>query len=167
MTAADLTSLVEYHYWARDRLLVAVEPLSTADLTRDMGGSFASVRDTLAHLHGAEWIWISRFEGGSPTQGLAHDRFATLDEVRAAWASTEAALRRIVQGPDFEPDRRVSYRLLNGQPGENSVAELVQHLVNHGTYHRGQVVTLLRQLGAAPPASMDLVAFYRERASSR
>ena len=52
MTADDLRILLDYHYWARDRLLAAVEPLTSEQLTRDLGNSFPSVRDTLAHLHG-------------------------------------------------------------------------------------------------------------------
>ncbi|BCS32243.1 diguanylate cyclase [Luteitalea sp. TBR-22] len=162
MTRNDLGRLVDYHYWARDRLLQAVARLDAEAFTRDLGSSFASVRDTLAHLQGAEWIWISRFKGESPTQSLPLERFATLDELRAAWVVTEADLRALVDGLPADGSARVAYRLLNGQPGENTIAELVQHLVNHGTYHRGQVVTMLRQLGATPPASMDLVAFFRE-----
>jgi uncharacterized damage-inducible protein DinB len=44
---------------------------------------------------------------------------------------------------------------------------MLQHVVNHGSYHRGQVTTLLRQLGAPAPKSVDLIAFYRERAAAR
>ena len=55
------------------------------------------------------------------------------------------------------------YKMLNGSP--RSVWQMVQHVVNHGSYHRGQVTTMLRQLGAAPAKSMDMIAYYhRERA---
>ena len=56
----------------------------------------------------------------------------------------------------------IEYRLLSGQPAANRAWHIVQHLVNHATYHRGQVTTMLRQLGAAPPEALDLIAFYRE-----
>ena len=59
----------------------------------------------------------------------------------------------------------LDYRLLNGQPGRSTFWHMVQHVVNHGTYHRGQVTTMLRQLGAAPPKALDLIAYYREAAS--
>jgi len=63
----DLDLLLDYHYWARDRVLDAVEALTPEQLTRDMGNSFKSVLDTLAHLHSSEWIWLSRWHGESPT----------------------------------------------------------------------------------------------------
>jgi uncharacterized damage-inducible protein DinB len=56
------------------------------------------------------------------------------------------------------------YTLINGQPGATVFWQMLQHVVNHASYHRGQVTTLLRQLGATPPKSMDLIAFYRLRA---
>jgi uncharacterized damage-inducible protein DinB len=57
----------------------------------------------------------------------------------------------------------IEYTLLNGQPGASVFWQMAQHVVNHASYHRGQVVTLLRQLGAAPPKPMDMIAFYRLR----
>jgi uncharacterized damage-inducible protein DinB len=164
MNRQDLQTLVDYHYWARDRMLAAVEPLSSEQFTRDLGSSFRSVRDTLSHLHGAEWIWLSRFRGTSPHTGLPHDRFPDLAAVRAAWADTESGVRGFVHGlDDAAVDRVIEYRLLSGQPGASRTWHLVQHVVNHATYHRGQVTAMLRQLGAAPPQSLDLITFYRER----
>ena len=83
--------------------------------------------------------------------------------MRAGWADTEAGVRAFVGGLDAAGvERVIEYRLLSGQPGANRTWHLVQHLVNHATYHRGQVTTMLRQLGATPPASLDLVTYYRE-----
>ncbi len=164
MTSTDLAILIDYHYWARDRLLAAVEPLTADEFTRDLGNSFKSVRDTLSHLHAAEWVWLSRLSGTSPSSLLPHDRFADLAAVRAGWADTESGLRAITAGLDAAAaDRVVDYKLLNGQPGSSRTWQILQHVVNHATYHRGQVTTMLRQLGAAPPKAQDLIAFYRER----
>lgn len=166
MTPHELQLLVDYHYWARDRVLAAVEPLTAEQFTRDLGNSFRSVRDTLAHLHSSEWVWLSRLQGGSPSSPLPHERFADLQAVRAAWAETESDLRAFVGGLDTAGLERVlEYRMLNGQPSATPTSQILQHMVNHGTYHRGQVTTMLRQLGAAPPKSLDLVTFYRELGS--
>src|SRR5687767_13708820 len=67
MNLQELQTLIDYHYWARDRLLEAVEPLLPEQFTKDLGNSFPSVRDTLVHLYGADWIWCSRWEGESPS----------------------------------------------------------------------------------------------------
>ena len=62
MNRADLQTLLDYHYWARDRLLDAIEPLTPEQYTRDLGNSFKSIRDTVAHVHAAEWAWYSRWQ---------------------------------------------------------------------------------------------------------
>jgi uncharacterized damage-inducible protein DinB len=144
-------------------MLAAVEPLSADQFTRNLGNSFGSVRDTASHVHGAEWIWLSRLQGASPARALPHERFPDLAAVRAAWRETQTGLRAFIAGLDQAGlDRVLEYRLLSGQPGASRIWQMVQHVVNHATYHRGQVTTMLRQLGAAPPMSTDLIAFYRE-----
>ena len=96
MNLEDLRTLLDYHYWARDRMLDALDPLTSEQLNRDMGNSFKSIRDTVTHLYAAEWVWYSRWHGTSPTSLLATDTFADL-----------AALRREVDGARGE-DARVS-----------------------------------------------------------
>ena len=164
MTADDIRVLIDYHYWARDRVLDAAEALMPEQLTRDLGNSFRSVRDTLAHLHASEWIWLSRWQGTSPTSLLPADRFADVAAVRVGWLELEAQLRAFVATlTDENVNQLIDYRLLNGTPGRSRLWHMVQHMVNHASYHRGQVTTMLRQLGVAPPKSMDLIAFDRER----
>ena len=108
-------------------------------------------------------MWLQRCEGVSPTAHLPLDRFADVRAVRAAWADTESGLRALVQALDDDgTEREIPYQLFNGMAGTTRVWHLVQHLVNHATFHRGQLATMLRQLGATPAASMDLVAFYRD-----
>ena len=91
MTRAEARTLIDYNYWARDRLLEAVDLLSPDQFTRDLGGSFRSVRDTLAHLYGAEWIWYQRWMGESPAALPGADRFADSASVAAAWRDIEGA----------------------------------------------------------------------------
>ena len=164
MNHRDVRLLVDYNYWARDRMLEAVGRLGVEQYTRDLGNSFRSVRDTLVHLYSAEWVWHSRWIGQSPTAMISMDAFADLHALRAAWADMEAKIRAFVDGIGEDGLIRVyEYTLMNGTPASTVFWQMLQHVVNHGTYHRGQVTTMLRQLGAAPPKSLDLIAFYRER----
>jgi len=164
MTPADLRTLVEYNYWARDRVLDAVTALTAEQYARPMGNSFSSVRDTLAHIYSAEWVWHARWEGTSPSQPLSADQWPDLPLLVAAWRELEGKIRAFVAGlTDETVKAAIDYRLISGQPGRSAFGPMVQHVVNHGTYHRGQITTLLRQMGAAPPKSTDLIAFYRER----
>jgi uncharacterized damage-inducible protein DinB len=167
MELRDLLILLDYHYWARDRVLDAVSALPPEQFTRDMGSSFKSIRDTLAHTYAAEWAWYSRWQGTSPTALLPADRFPDVDTLRAEWRNHEAKMRAFLEGlGEAGINRVIEYKLLSGQPGASVVWQMLQHVVNHGSYHRGQVTTMLRQLGAQPPKSMDMIAFYRERAQA-
>ena len=164
MTLHDLQLLFDYHYWARDRLLEAVEALTPDQLTRDMGGSFRSVRDTLAHIYAADWAWHSRWLGQSPTALLPADMFPDLAAIRSAWVDREGKMRAFLAGLGEDGVNRVfEYTLISGHSGATPFWQMAQHVVNHATYHRGQVVTMMRQMGAAPPKPMDLIAFYRLR----
>ncbi len=129
-----------------------------------MGNSFASVRDTLVHIYSAEWIWLSRWRGQSPTSPMAADQWPDLGALTTAWRDVEAGTRAFLDAAGEDGISRViEYRLISGQPGRSPFGQMLQHVVNHGTYHRGQITTLLRQLGVAPPKSTDLITFYRER----
>jgi uncharacterized damage-inducible protein DinB len=162
MNLQDLNTLLDYHYWARDRMFDALESLTPEQATRDMGGSFRSIRDTVTHLYAAEWAWYSRWLGAPPTALLPADTFADLAAVRRAWAELETKLRAFVAELGEGGVARVfEYKLLSGQPGASPFWQMLQHVVNHASYHRGQVTTMLRQLGAQPPKSLDMIAFYR------
>lgn len=164
MNAKDIATLVDYHYWARDRVLDAVDALTPEQFTREMGGSFHSVRDTLGHFFGAEWAWFSRWQGESPIALPDAAQFRSCAELRQAWAALESRVRAFVGGMDDAAVERVySYKLLSGQAASSPFWQMLQHVVNHASYHRGQVTTLLRQLGAAPPKNLDMIGFYRER----
>ena len=164
MTLQDLRMLLDYHYWARDRVLDAAEPLPHDQFTRDLGSSFKSIRDTLAHIYFAEWIWCSRWQGTSPTSQLPVEMFPDLPTIRALWRDHETKMRSLLESLGEDGINRViEYKLLSGRPGASVFWHMLQHVVNHASYHRGQVTTMLRQLGAAPPKGMDLIVFYRER----
>jgi len=166
MTYQNLQALVDYHYWARDRVLDAVAPLGPEPFTRHLGNSFGSVRDTVAHLYGADWVWCSRWDGESPGGLPDPAQFETLAAIRAVWEPQEQKVRAaLARYGELGVDRIVEYRR-NGQPQAQPFWQTLQHVVNHGSYHRGQITTMLRQLGAEPPQATDLIAFYRERASA-
>ena len=80
--------------------------------------------------------------------------------VTLAWRASHRSARVLANGLS----RVIEYRLMSGKEGASPLRQLVAHLVNHATHHRGQVTTLLRQLGAAPAKSTDMIAFFRERA---
>jgi uncharacterized damage-inducible protein DinB len=161
----DALTLLDYHYWARDRMLRAVEPLTPEQYSEDLGNSFKSVRDTVVHTYFAEWVWCLRWAGMSPDKPLDPNQFPDVPAIRSAWTSHEEKVRLFVAtlGSAGELNRVFEYRLLNGDPGSSIFWHMLQHVVNHASYHRGQITTMLRQLGAPAPEPQDLIRFYRER----
>jgi len=164
MTKDDLQNLVEFNYWARDRMFDATTPLTAEQFTKDLGNSFKSIRDTMVHTYSAEWVWYQRWNGTSPTEGLTFTDYPDLQTLMNAWDKLEAEIRTLIAGLDDEGVNRVhQYRFMNGQATQSVFWQMFQHVVNHGSYHRGQVTTMLRQLGADPPKSTDMITYYREK----
>ena len=159
----EIRELYEYNSWGNRRVLGATAGLSPGQLTRDLRSSFPSVLDTLVHTMGAEWIWLSRWKGTSPTGLPAEWGFPTHEELSSRWTSIDQELMDFASA--LTPEQLaapVAYRNTGGEPYSAPLWQLMRHLVNHGSYHRGQVVTLLRQLGAEAVAT-DLVLFHREK----
>src|SRR3981081_345608 len=118
MNLQDLRTLLDYHYWARDRLLEAVDPLSPEEFTRDLGSSFKSIRDTVAHIYAAEWAWHQRWQGQSPTALLPADLFPDVAAVRSQWLELEAKMRAFVDGlGETGVKRGIDYTPLSGPGG--------------------------------------------------
>jgi uncharacterized damage-inducible protein DinB len=166
MTLDEAITLLDYHYWGRDRMLGAVEELTPEQFAADLGNSFKSVRDTVVHIYGAEWNWYLRWVGNPPTALPDPAAFPDVATIRAAWRAQEEKVRLFVGSlGEANLHRRFKYRTFDGQEMESAFAHMLQHVVNHATYHRGQVTTMLRQLGTPAPESQDLIRFYRERAA--
>ncbi len=159
-----LRELYDYNYWARDRQLEACSKLSEEQFARPAGNSYSSLRDTLAHLLSAEWGWLERFCGRSPRSlpsWLAELR--RLDAIRDRWRGVESDMRNYLAGLRAEAlGRPLTYVNLKGETWTYPLWQPLFHLVNHQTYHRGQVTTLLRQLGATP-APIDFLIYFDTR----
>lgn len=164
MSPAEMQVLFDYNAWANRRVLSAAEKLTTEQFVIPLHSSFTSVRDTLAHIYGAEWIWLERFQGRSPAALPSAEEFRDVAGLRDKWLEHELHLLTFVRGlSQADLDREMEYKTLRFGVYRNPLWQSMQHVVNHGTYHRGQVTTLLRQLGAQPILT-DLMHFYRELA---
>jgi uncharacterized damage-inducible protein DinB len=166
MTPELTRQLFAYNHWANNRTLEAAAQLSDEQFSKPLGSSFSSVRDTLAHICGGEIVWLERFRGASPssfpdTAGL--QTVAALREFWSPYAEKLLAFANTVSQADL--DRVFEYKTFNFGVYQNPLWQSMQHLANHGTYHRGQVAALLRQLGVKPILT-DLMHFYRERAAA-
>lgn len=162
MDVNAIQELYRYNRWANSRMFEAVSTLSGEQFVRDLGSSYPSVRDTLTHIVWGEWIWLERWKGVSPTLVFAPSEFPDAGAVRARWSEVEAEQARFVASiTDGLLRTTVRYVNLQGQAWEYPLWRQMYHLVNHSTYHRGQLTTMLRQLGARALPT-DFLVFHDE-----
>jgi len=169
MTKDDIQLLYGYDRWANNRVLQAASSLSAEEFTRDLGGSFRSVRDALVDIVGSEWSWLMCWKEPSPSSAFVEDvwtrhdalfnpnAFPDLAAVRLKWAEVERELVDFVNRVTNES----LGRMLPVRTTQITLAHLMQHLANHSTYHRGQAALMMRQL-AAKPLATDFAMFLME-----
>jgi len=154
-----LHELFDHSYWARDRQLAACAALDGADFARPMGNSFPSVRETLAHLVWAEWLWLGRWEGRSPRAMSLEAELPTLDAVVERWRAVERDVRRYLSEAAEEAlPLPLTYVNSRGETWTYPLWRTMMHLLIHQASHRGQITTMLRQLGVSAPTVDFLVA---------
>ena len=159
--------LYDYTKWADGRMFEAVSKLSPEQWTKDLGSSLKSARDTVVHVVSAQWIWISRWKGETPKGMWTAAEFPTPASIREKWEPLAADLAAFVREQTAESVAKpLTYKNLKGESLTYPLGQLMLHTANHSTYHRGQVTTLIRQLGAQPLSS-DLVVYYAELAKAR
>ncbi|HZQ51469.1 MAG TPA: DinB family protein [Bryobacteraceae bacterium] len=152
---------LRYHRWATMQVMDESAQLPSEQLLKNLHGSFLSIYDTLVHLYQADSIWLDRLHQ-QPTGAL--EKYAVpgcMYEFRDAWTQVQDKMLAWAQELDEQGwQRTLSYRTRAGVPYDSQVWQIILHVVNHGTHHRGQVTTMLRQLGIKP-LNLDLIAFYR------
>jgi len=166
MDVAYIRTLFAYDRWANSRMLSAVGKLREEQLRRDMSSSHRSVRDTLVHILSAERVWLARWRGSPPVVHLDPSKFPSVAALGAGWEEMERNMGVWLSSlTDEQVQGVVSYSTFAGQPQAQPLWQQMAHVANHSTYHRGQVTTMLRQLGAEPVVT-DLIAFFREQAAA-
>jgi uncharacterized damage-inducible protein DinB len=159
MNSADIHFQFEYNRWANARTLEAVASLSNEQFLKEMGSSFTSVRDTLTHIVSAEEVWLMRWKGISPISMLDPAYFPDVRSIKARWGEIELDMWNFVSKiSDESLQELVEYQNFQGEVWEYTLWQMMQHMVNHSTYHRGQIAAMMRQLGAVPP-SLDFLVY--------
>jgi uncharacterized damage-inducible protein DinB len=159
----EMRQLYEFNAWAMLRTFEATAGLSQEEFTRDLRNSFPSIRDTLIHTVGGEWVWLMRWKGTSPTAFPAADGITDQAAIARVWTEINAERDVWLQTlTESSLDALIAYRTFAGVDYTFPLWQMMRHLVNHSSYHRGQVATMLRQLGYKPQ-STDLILMYQER----
>jgi uncharacterized damage-inducible protein DinB len=148
-----LSAIFEYNRWADERLLTACGQLTDEQYAREIGGSFPSIRATVAHHAGALRAWGTRFDGGEVTSLPSEVEVPNADTAMRLIVEGHETLAREAGRPAEELDQIFTYRSLRGIMVSLPRCAVLRHVANHGTYHRGQIATMMRQVGAAPPST--------------
>jgi uncharacterized damage-inducible protein DinB len=157
---AELVDLFAYNRWANERELAAAGRVAVGDLGRPFGASHGSLLGTLLHLHAVEHAWLARWLG-TPA-GAAPDVDAVVDvpTLQACWEQLWPRQEAFLAGLSESDLRRpVAIRTRAGYETMQPLDATLLHVVNHATYHRGQVTSLLRELSAEPVAT-DYFLYY-------
>ena len=165
LTRDLLTEYAQYNYWANERIATLLEGHPEV-IDVEIPSSFPTVRRTVCHLWDAETIWLKRLQGVSldywPSERYGNDGLAFLD----LWLSVSGAFITIIKENDDDfVETSIHYKATSGREHTNAVWQIIMHVMNHGTYHRGQLITMLRELGVDHdlPAT-DLIVFFRAKA---
>ena len=160
---SHLIKLCKYNVWANDRICTWIKK---ADLKVDeeLKSSFPSIRKTLYHLWDAQFIWLARLNGESPNTWPSHSFKGNLDEAIGGLQQNTLALATYIELLDEnEYHREVEFKSIDGTSYFNSVEEIITHVINHSTYHRGQLITLLHTVGFTAVDSTDFIRYLRSK----
>jgi uncharacterized damage-inducible protein DinB len=172
MNLTDIRHLFDYTEWANNLAMDAAAKLSDEHLCHDFGISHKSIFGTLLHMAGADWIWMERWHGRSPTRNEAWalwttDSCGNLATLKDRWGNLVDGRARFVAELDEERlNAELAFKLLSGDASSMRLVDQMHHIANHATMHRGQVVGMIRQLGFEPP-STDLLFYVRREVSPK
>jgi uncharacterized damage-inducible protein DinB len=167
MNKSDLLDLYAFNEWANEQFMRAVGALGQDVVRRDLGGSHRSIRDALAHIVATEWVWLERWDGNSPTVAPDWVEGADVPVLREALAEVERGRAEYFDQLEDEKLRQpLSFTLMSGERRSLPLVDLILHVVDHSTYHRGQLATMMRQCGVAPP-STAFIEYRRSAATVR
>ena len=162
MLKNSLVSLTKYNLWANTKILEFITEAreDKADIVQN--SSFPSIRKTFYHIWDAETIWLNRLNGISFNSWPSKNFNGTIKVSGEAFLKNSKAFISYAESKSEEEfNSIIFYKNIEGKEFSNPISQIVMHCMNHSTYHRGQLVTMLRQLGFTELFSTDFIAFFR------
>lgn len=163
MTKQYFKELAEFYLWATNIVCGWLEQIDDAQWNQEIISSFSSIQKTVLHIISAENTWLQRFNKAEKSVVLQNEFKGTKQEHINLWKKTSAEMKSFIESlNEDELNTNLDYKRANGEAYSMPFYQLIAHVVNHATYHRGQLVTMLRQTGCKNVSSTDLLEFYRK-----
>ena len=159
-----LTQYATYHLWANKQLFDTILKLSTEQQQQEIVSSFQGIHATLLHMWDAEYIWWQRLKLQENIERPSSLRTYTTEElIQNILLQSEQWKSWVQQANEAQLNFVFAYQNTKREQFKDKVSQMLLHLFNHGTYHRGQLVTLLRQVGVTKLPSTDFIAWVRKK----
>ena len=158
-----LEALVQYNTWANQKLVAVIVEAGEENSEIVQKSSFPTIRKTLLHIFDAQEIWMNRLNGISPLEWPDLSVDHTTEQIGKRLLESSKGFESFIANlTESDTAKIINYQNIKGVAFSNSIFEIVTHIMNHGTYHRGQLVTMLRGAGWDQIPATDLIAYYRE-----
>ncbi|RPI16201.1 MAG: hypothetical protein EHM58_12445 [Ignavibacteriae bacterium] len=157
-----LLNYVNYNLWANTRICNVLEKLDESLLDKELVSSFPTIRETIYHVWGAEFIWYKRLQGESLVVWPFEDFKGKFADAQIEFLKqSELFIKYIFDMPDESLTSKIDYSSMDGTKYNNKICNIIQHVMNHSTFHRGQVITMLRNIGVTELPSTDFIIYTR------
>ena len=164
MTQNSILRMFEYNEWAWQRVFPSLAALPNEEYFAERPFFWHSLHGLAVHSFGADWIWLQRCRGVSPSALPTRENVTDLADLRRRWDPVRAGFREYVAGlSDEQMAAEIVYRDTAGKPYTFSLGDLLRHVMNHATEHRSQMTPTLFQLGH-PTEQLDYLYFARRAA---
>jgi uncharacterized damage-inducible protein DinB len=162
-----LLHLYDYSYWANRRYFNAAQALTAEQLISRQGHSWDSVYRVLLHMMSSEWMWLERWNGNSPQGFLEPQDYPTLASIRQYWDGLETRMRAFIEAQSEESlEQAVGYTNTRGETFRLPLWQMMVHVANHNTHHRGELAAMFALLDAAHPEE-EAVQYFLDRSGQK
>ena len=153
-----LLKLANYNQWANNKIITLLNTNASEFIEKEIASSFPTIKRTILHIADAEFIWHSRL-ANKPFPELPSKTGASIECLKD---SNKLLLDFILSKDEVYFSASTTYKSLKGEEFTNVNGAIFMHMFNHATFHRGQVVSMLRNAGYTQPIeSTDFISFER------
>jgi uncharacterized damage-inducible protein DinB len=154
--------LADYNIWANNNAISWLNQIGDEQWKQVVTSSFSSLQQTVMHVASAEKVWVDFWNRVPDPVFLSTGFKGTKNELIDIWKQSSAGLKNFIEKyPEENLTQPITFKWPGGGEGQMEFSQTFSHIINHSTYHRGQLVTILRQLGFTNLSSTDLATYCR------